>query len=226
VLPGEPGDLSEVRRLSGVDDLHEFVRYGEPLAPATAARRLGEPGPDVEEMADRIAELGDRDLIIIEGAGGPLVHFNDQHQTFLDLVSEVDDLHRGRHSETSLTGRSVEVLLVASAGLGSLHAAAAASTAIRDCSLPTTHLVIGSWPRTPGLAERCNLTDLRIYGDAIIRGVIPEGAGRLDRPAFGQLAISSLTPTLGGSLRAQEFIRANAAPPPAVSARQRSESDR
>ena len=35
--PGEPGDVHEVGRLSGVTDLHELARYPEPLAPATAA---------------------------------------------------------------------------------------------------------------------------------------------------------------------------------------------
>jgi dethiobiotin synthetase len=37
VRADEPGDLDEVRRLSGVDDLHEFARFPDPLAPAAAA---------------------------------------------------------------------------------------------------------------------------------------------------------------------------------------------
>ena len=40
---GEPGDLDAVRRLSLIDDLHEHVRYPDPLAPAAAARVSGLP---------------------------------------------------------------------------------------------------------------------------------------------------------------------------------------
>ena len=39
VLPGEPGDLDDVRRLSLVDDLHEHARFPDPLAPAALAER-------------------------------------------------------------------------------------------------------------------------------------------------------------------------------------------
>src|SRR5262249_56051914 len=35
------GDLAEVRRLSGVDDLHELARYPDPLSPEAAARVSG-----------------------------------------------------------------------------------------------------------------------------------------------------------------------------------------
>ncbi|MEO6701332.1 MAG: dethiobiotin synthase, partial [Jatrophihabitantaceae bacterium] len=77
VLPGEPGDLAEVGRLTGLTDLQEYVRYAEPLAPATAARRLGEPGPELAGLASRIGQLSDRDLVIVEGAGGTLVRYNE-----------------------------------------------------------------------------------------------------------------------------------------------------
>ena len=33
VLPGEPGDVDEVRRLTGLGDVHELVRFDEALAP-------------------------------------------------------------------------------------------------------------------------------------------------------------------------------------------------
>ena len=75
---GEPGDLDEVRRLTGVDDLHELARYPEPLAPATAARRAGRAG--VSRRRDRRggrASCDDRDLVLVEGAGGLLVRFDE-----------------------------------------------------------------------------------------------------------------------------------------------------
>jgi dethiobiotin synthetase len=89
VLACEPGDLAVVHELTGLADLHEFDRYPEPLAPATAARRMGRPGLEIGVIADRIRRLSDRDLVIVEGAGGELVRFNTDGQTFLDLVVEL-----------------------------------------------------------------------------------------------------------------------------------------
>ena len=77
VTAGEPGDMDEVRRLSGVDDVHELARYAEPLAPATAAALEDGPGITVDEVTAAINALGDRDLVIVEGAGGVLVRFSD-----------------------------------------------------------------------------------------------------------------------------------------------------
>ena len=48
VAPGEPGDVDEVRRLGGVDDVHELARYPDPLAPATAAR-----APEIRRLGAR-----------------------------------------------------------------------------------------------------------------------------------------------------------------------------
>ena len=56
---------------SGVEDLHEFARFPDPLAPATAARASRRDGTlSARELADRIAALADRDLVLVEGAGG------------------------------------------------------------------------------------------------------------------------------------------------------------
>ena len=65
-----PGDLDEVRRLAGIGDLHELARFPDPLAPATAARRANLPAPAVAHSADYIRGLSDRDLVLVEGAGG------------------------------------------------------------------------------------------------------------------------------------------------------------
>ena len=78
VAPGEPGDLDEVRRLSGVDDLHELARFAEPLAPATAARArraTAARAPSGRRAPSR--DLADRDLVLVEGAGGLLVRFDE-----------------------------------------------------------------------------------------------------------------------------------------------------
>lgn len=205
VRPGEPGDLAEVRRLTGLADLHEYARYPEPLAPATAARRVGDPGPDAEELAGRIAELADRDLVIVEGAGGALVRFNDRDQTLGTLATAL----RRR------LGDRVRVLLVTGSALGALHDAAATAAVLRSQSLEPDALVVGDWPAAPGLAERCNLTDLADYAGTPVAGVLPHGAGELAVPVFADLAVARLGPVLGGRFDAAAFLREHAAPPTA-----------
>ncbi len=148
VRPGEPGDLAEVRRLTGLADLHEYLRYAEPLAPATAARRLGDPGPDLDELADRIAGLADRDLVIVEGAGGTLVRFNQRGQGILELVAAV----RQRVGSVCGAGErpAVELVLVTGAELGCLHQVAATARAIDERGPGPAHLAVGGLgpPRT------------------------------------------------------------------------------
>jgi dethiobiotin synthetase len=204
VGPGEPGDLAAVHRLTGLADLHEYVRYDEPLAPATAARRLGEPGPDIDDLADRIRDLADRDLVVIEGAGGALVRFNAAGQGLVELAANLSDDHR------------VEPLLVASSGLGVLNAAALTARAFNERSMGIHHVVIGDWPADPSLADRCNLADLRDYSEAILRGVLPHEVGAFDQERFLKVALSSLTPTLGGNFDAHDFVQQNSAPLPNV----------
>ena len=201
---GEPGDLAEVERLTGHRDLHEFHRYAEPLAPATAARRLGDPGCDIQELSNRIDSLSDRDLVIVEGAGGAMVRLNSGDQTLIDLIALLQ--LRGTFD--------VQVLLVAAAGLGVLNSAALTASALDRRGLRLHGVVIGDWPAHPTLAERCNLTDLSSYAGAAVRGIIASSAGRLDRAGFAAVAVRSFTPSLGGTLDAPTFIRGHSAPRP------------
>ncbi|MDQ1731050.1 MAG: dethiobiotin synthetase [Pseudonocardiales bacterium] len=202
VRAGEPGDLAEVQRLTGHADLHEYARFAEPLAPATAARRIGRCGPRVNALADRIDELQDRELVIVEGAGGALVRFNAAGETLVHLISRLAERHQ------------IDVVLVTSAGLGTLNSAALTTAALSRSSVSIDAVVIGEWPDQPGLAERCNLNDLADYADAPIRGVIRGGAGALERAAFGELAVRSLTAELGGTFDASTFITEHSAAPP------------
>jgi dethiobiotin synthetase len=87
VRAGEPGDLDAVRRLAGLDDVHEFARFPDPLSPAAAARRAGVPPVRLPEVAERVRDLsGDRRLVLIEGAGGLLVRYDDEGNTIADLA--------------------------------------------------------------------------------------------------------------------------------------------
>ena len=59
VLPGEVGDVDDVRRLAGCE-VTELVRLPDPLAPDTAARLAGVDAADVAEHAARIRRAGGR----------------------------------------------------------------------------------------------------------------------------------------------------------------------
>ena len=181
---GQPGDLEEIRRLSGVEDLHEYARLPEPLAPATAAARAGVALPRVSEIADRIRDLGGRDLILVEGAGGLLVELDGAGGTIADLAGLL----------------AAPVLVVARAGLGTLNATGLTCRAIRAAGLACAGVVIGAWPAEPDLAARCNLEDLPRYTGVPVLGRLPAGASRLTREAFLRAAQAGLGAGLPGDL--------------------------
>lgn len=179
---GLPGDAAEVRRLTGLADVHELARYPDPLAPDTAARRAGQTLLTVSQMLTRIAALGARDLLLVEGSGGLLVKLAPDGAGLAEVAS-------GLHGE---------MVLVSSAGLGALNQVALTAEALRSRRLQLRGVVVGAWPADPDLACRTNLVDLPVYAGAPLLGVLPEGAARLDRAAFHELALRSLAPELGG----------------------------
>jgi dethiobiotin synthetase len=176
VAQGEPGDLDEVRRLSGVADLHEFARFPDPLAPATAARRAGVTPPPVPQLVKRIRGLSDRDLVLVEGAGGPLVHLDANGGTVADLAGLL----------------AAPAVVVSRAGLGTLNATALTCEALRARGVDCLGVVIGAWPVSPDLTARCNLEDLERYAGVPLLGRLPAGAARLRPPAFVEAAHTGL----------------------------------
>ena len=185
--PGQPGDLAEVRRLAvpptAAVDLLEFVRYPDPLSPAAAARRVGRPPLDLGDALRRItAVAADRRLVLVEGAGGLLVRFDDDGHTLADLAR----------------GLRAPVLVVTRAGLGTLNDTALTLEALAHRGLELAGVVIGSWPVAPGLAERSNIADLATLAGRPLCGAVPEGATRLPAPAFLATAEASLAPAFGG----------------------------
>lgn len=163
VLPGEVGDVDDVRRLAGCD-VTEFVRLADPLAPDTAARLAGVELPSVAEHAARIRALADdHDSVIVEGAGGLLVRLDGADGTLLDLAE--------------ILGASVVV--VVAAGLGTLNHTELTVAALRARGIEPSGLVIGAWPSDPDLASRCNRDDLPRVAGVPLLAVIPEGAGAL-----------------------------------------------
>jgi dethiobiotin synthetase len=174
--PGEPGDLDDVRRLSGADDLHELARLPDPLAPATAAWRVGIALPSIDELARQIGQLADRDLVLVEGAGGLLVELDQQGGTLADLAAAL----------------KAPVLVVARSGLGTLNASALTCEALRHRGLDCLGVVIGSWPAAPDLAAECNLRDLPRYTGVPLLGRLPDGASELGAEEFLDAARAGL----------------------------------
>ncbi|TWD79380.1 dethiobiotin synthetase [Kribbella amoyensis] len=171
VGPDEPGDLAEVRRLTGRTELHEGIRLRDPLAPTTAARREGVPLPSVESHAKFVDDLArTHDLVLVEGAGGLLVGLDDDGRHLGDLAAH-------------LAGPFAFVV-VTRAGLGTLNHTGLTVEALRARNLPVEGLVVGSWPADPDLAERCNLEDLAATTGVPVIGRVPAGAGRLSQAEF------------------------------------------
>ncbi|MGK2956053.1 MAG: dethiobiotin synthase [Solirubrobacterales bacterium] len=168
VTDEEPGDVDEVLRLSAVEDVHEIARYPDPLAPATAAANVGAPGITVQQTVLAIEELEDRDLVLIEGAGGVLVRFDESGGTVIDLAAAL----------------GAPVVLVARAGLGTLNHSALSIEALRSRGVECPGIVIGSWPENPDPAMRANVSDLPSYCGAPLLGQVPEGAARLEPLEF------------------------------------------
>ncbi|MEU9195611.1 dethiobiotin synthase [Streptomyces hundungensis] len=184
VAPGEPGDVFEVRRLAGeaVTGV-ELARFPEPLAPDTSARRAGMTPVGPQEVAEAAAKLAtEHDLVLVEGAGGLLVRFDDEGGTLADAAR--------------LLG--APVLVVTPAGLGTLNSTALTGEALRARDLVCAGVVVGSWPAEPDLASRCNLVDLPKAAGAPLLGAVPEGAGRLAPADFRARAAGWLAPALGG----------------------------
>ena len=185
----DPPDAETVRRLSGVTDIHELSRFPDPLSPEAAARVSGLPPLDLAAAAEYIARLaGSRDLVLVEGAGGLLVRYDEAGSTIADLAAML----------------RAPVLVVVAAGLGTLNHTALTLESIAARRLRLAGVVIGSWPNDPGLAERENLADLETVTGAPLAGLLPEGSGSLPRDEFRAVALHGLGRGLGGSREARD----------------------
>ena len=189
-----PGDLADVVRLAG-DDVRavELVRYPDPLSPAAAARRSGRPTLDPAAVAHAVLEAErDADLVLVEGAGGLLVRYDDDGFTMADLARTL----------------RLPVVVVTEPGLGTLNATALTLEAMAHRGLELTGLVIGAWPDEPDLAMRSNVADLEMLAARPLLGVLPAGLGDRDRADFLATARAGLGPQLGGTFDAAAFRRA------------------
>jgi dethiobiotin synthetase len=197
---GEPdggeGDLAEVVRLAGPVSCHELVRYPDPLSPAAAARLSGREPLDPARLYELLLGLTE-DLVLVEGAGGLLVRYDEDGLTLADLARAL----RAR------------VLVVVGPHLGTLNHTALTLEALAHRGLELEGLVLGSWPAEPGLAERSTLRDLEMLAARPLLGALPAGAPQAGD--FLTVARESLCPQLGGTWDPREFRRTWDPPLPA-----------
>lgn len=171
----ESGDIDEIVRLTGLTDVHEFTRRRAALAPESAAMLQNAGLPTIAELAARIRAI-DADIVLIEGAGGLLVHIDLVGGTIFDLAIAL----------------GAEVVIVGREGLGTLNHFALTVEHLRTARIEP-RLVLGSCSADPGLAERANHNDLPRNTGLPIEGRIPEVAGALTREEFRNQAPSWFT---------------------------------
>ncbi len=199
VAEGEDGDLAAAQRLCGASraalTLVESARYPDPLSPAAAARVSGSRPVDLRAVAADIESLHrTHRLVLVEGAGGLLVRYDEEGATIADLA----------------TACGAAVVVVTPAGLGALNATALTLEALAHRGLPLAGVVIGSWPVQPDLAACSNVADLEMLGARPLAGAVPENAGGLSPEAFAELASEALAPAFGGRFDAATFRAAAA----------------
>jgi dethiobiotin synthetase len=172
---GEPSDAETVTALGGCRQVTELVRLDPPLAPDTAARRLGVAIPSVTELAGRVAEAAKgRDVLLLEGSGGVAVRLDTAGGTLLDLVSAL----------VAAEAAVVDFVVVTRVSLGTLNHTELTVEAVRRAGHAVAGLVFGDVPAAPGLAEQANVTELARVTGLPVLGIIPGGAGRLPPTRF------------------------------------------
>ena len=170
-------DLADIGRLSGVTELHGLARLPEPLAPAAAAERAGVRLPTRSELGSMVVGV-DRPgrLTLVEGAGGLLVEIGDGGVTLRDLAVDL----------------AAPVLVVVTAGLGTLNHAALTLEAIASRNVWCAGLVIGAWPSNPGVIETDNRDVLSSM--APVRAALPTGAGAFESAQFESMSSAAFEP--------------------------------
>jgi dethiobiotin synthetase len=118
--------------------------YDEPLAPAVAARRAGEPIAYERLLADTRAAMDGTDRAVVEGAGGLRVPLsNEPRREIVDLVADL----------------AVPALVVARSGLGTLNHTALTVEALRSREIPVAGVVLNRYTGE-SVAERTNPDEL------------------------------------------------------------------
>jgi dethiobiotin synthetase len=170
----EATDAETISLLGGCSRVEDLVRLDPPLAPDSAARRLGVEIPGVRELALRVLTAAEgSEVVLLEGTGGVAVRLDTAGGTILDLASAL-----------SLEGVRVDFVVVTRLSLGTLNHTELTVDTVRRAGYAPAGLVLGEVPVVLGLAESTNLTELpRVTGLPVL-AAIPTGAGRLQPERF------------------------------------------
>jgi Dethiobiotin synthetase len=118
--------------------------YSEPLAPAVAARRAGDPIIYDRLLADTRTAMAATDRAVVEGAGGLRVPLsNEPRREIVDLVADLD----------------LPALVVARSGLGTLNHSALTVEVLRAREVPVLGVVLNRYTGA-SVAERTNPAEL------------------------------------------------------------------
>jgi dethiobiotin synthetase len=132
-------------------------RYAEPLAPAVAAERAGQPvdWSAVQRSINLISR--DSDVLVVEGVGGVMVPLDDRH-TVLDLAAWL----------------GLPAVVVARAGLGTINHTLLTIHALRP-STRVAGVVINRYPaEAAGAAEETNPRIIDKWGRAAVLCIVPD----------------------------------------------------
>jgi len=200
VTVSQPGDLARVRSLVGSLTTSELRRFPDSLSPEQAARRHGAAGITPGQVAHAAAELHQRhELVLLEGTAGLLARFDASGGTLPDVSWAL----------------SAPVILVADAGSDTVATTALSAEVATARGLDVAGVVIGRWPRDPGLVARCSVADLPVAAGAPLLGVLRDGLGDVSRDEFFMEADAGLSPVLGGTFDDESFAtKLNSLPGP------------
>ncbi|HEY1820001.1 MAG TPA: dethiobiotin synthase [Trebonia sp.] len=164
------GDIDVVRQLTGLDELHEGIRLGDPMAPVAAAARAAVTLPSLGDHTGTIRRLAAaHDHVLVEGAGGLLVALDECGHTLADFATAI--------------AAACTAIVVCRSGLGTLNHTELTLEALSRRGIPVAGTVIGSWPQQPSDIDLSNRDYLGRH-DVPLIGVIPAGAANLSPADF------------------------------------------
>jgi dethiobiotin synthetase len=172
----EDDDADYVRWVCENDDAAVRLRtYGEPLAPAVAARRADDPVAYEALLAETRNAMADAEISVIEGAGGLRVPLsNDPRKEIVDLVADL----------------GVSALVVARSGLGTLNHTALTVETLRSRGVSVRGVALNRYEGA-SVAERTNPDELERMCDCPV-WTLPES--KLARPEDVQKLAENLPP--------------------------------
>lgn len=138
-------------------------RYAEPLAPAVAARRAGQPLEwDAIDRSLRLMQA-ESDVIVVEGVGGVLVPMDERH-TVLDMAGWL----------------GLPTIIVARAALGTINHTLLTLQSLRGAGVKVAGVVINRYPTdTPAAAEETNPREIERVGKVPVLCLVPDVTGPL-----------------------------------------------